>query len=171
MRQHPASYREQPGGGHDEPDRDIDHIVERFEGEPLRQAEIGQFAGQTRLYRERRREQEAGAQAPRGRIAADRIAEGDRPGMLVGGHAVDDPEQKRRQQVDSDADMRRVPQIDPADHAGPPLSAPAPRQSRHNPRNTTWWSRIAAPVARSTAAKRSCSIRHGTGTSSWQRVQ
>src|SRR5205814_828507 len=135
------------------------------------QAEMGQLAGERRLYCESQRKQQAGAQSSRRRIAAYRITEGNGPGMLVGGHAVDDAEQKRCHEIDRNADMGRVPQIDPADHAGASLSAPPARQSRHNPRKTTWWSRIAAPVARSTAAKRSCSIRHGTGTSSWQRVQ
>src|SRR5207249_1989432 len=46
-----------PGGHHDDPDNGINDVVERLEGEPLRQAEMGQLARQSRLHRERQREQ------------------------------------------------------------------------------------------------------------------
>ena len=171
MRQYSAPHREQSGGEHDDADNYIDDLVEPFASHPLRQAEMSQLARQGRLQRECQRKQQAGAQTPRRRIATDRIAERDRPGMLVRCDAVHDAEQKRGQQVNRKADMRRVPQIDRADHAGRSPPVPVARQLRHRPRNTRWCSRMAAPVARSTAAKWPRSMTQGTGTSSWQRVQ
>src|ERR1051325_8485971 len=96
-----------------------------------------QLAGKGCLNRKGERKQQAGAQSAPRRIAADGIAEGDRPSMLVWGDPMHDTEQERGQQIDREADMRWVPQIDAADHPGALLLPPISRQSRHRPRSTT----------------------------------
>ena len=106
-----------------------------------------------------------GAQSAPGRVAADRIAEDDRPGVLVRGDAVHaDPagtlsagwRRPRRARVEQSV----IP-----DAASPAAVRRSSRQSRQRPFRIRWWSRTATPVSRSSAAKSPDPIRHGTGTS------
>ena len=140
MRQRAAAHHEQARREHDDADDQVEDLVEPLEGEPMRQAQIGKFARQSLLRRECQRERHRSAEAAAGGIAADGVAEGDRPGVLVGSDAVDEAEQERGQQIDGQGDVDRLPQIDGAHHADWPPSPSAERQSRQTPFRTIWWS-------------------------------
>src|SRR3954454_15235543 len=149
----------------------------------MRQAEIGKLTGECLLRREGERKDQSGAQPAPRRVAADRIAEHDRPGVLVRRDAVHETQQERLHQ---DGAGRAGPGtetgIEKRAHAAqaevmplviPPIvllvmspgAVSVARHVRHSPFRIRWWSRTAIPVSRSSAAKSPAPIRQGTGTS------
>ena len=138
MRQHPSAHDEPAGGDHDEPDDHINGFVQALEGEPMREAEMGEFTRQRLLCGKGERKDQPGHEAAPRRIAADRVAEGDRPGVFIRGDAVHEPEQEGRHEIDRQADVARLPQVDGADHGAASLFSSAARQSRQSPLRITW---------------------------------